>query len=124
MLASFHSASMFSAGYLNVGRLKLRREKVITRIFRVKVPTALHVEFEAMFLSVSVPYVQTAQGIVSVALGRPTKWAPDEYVMISVWANEDALRSFAGENWNLAVIPGGMEKYVSECWIHHYENFS
>ncbi len=44
--------------------------------------------------------------------------------MISVWANEDALRSFAGESWNLAVIPAGMEKYVSQCWVHHYENFS
>jgi heme-degrading monooxygenase HmoA len=80
---------------------------VITRIFRVRVLAALHAEFEAKFLSVSVPFVQAAQGIVSVSVGRPTKWAPDEYVMISVWANEDVLRSFAGESWNLAVIPSG-----------------
>ncbi len=97
---------------------------MITRIFRVRVPALLHAEFEERFLSVSVPYVQAAPGIVSVSVGRPTKWAPDEYVMISVWANEDALRSFAGEGWNVAVIPAGMEKYVSKCWVHHYENFS
>lgn len=97
---------------------------MITRIFRVKIPTSLHAEFEARFLSVSVPYVQKAQGIVSVSVGRPTKWAPDEYVMISVWANEKALLTFAGENWNLPIIPSGMEMYVTECWVHHYENFS
>ena len=97
---------------------------MITRIFRIRVPVALHAEFETRFLSISVPYVRAAEGIVSVSVGRPTKWAPDEYVMISVWANEDVLRLFAGESWNLAVIPSGMEKYVSECCVHHYENFS
>ena len=96
---------------------------MITRIFRVRVHASLHAEFEAKFLSVSVPYVQAAPGLVSVSVGRPTKWVPDEYVMISVWAGEEALEAFAGENWNKAVIPSGMEKYVSECWVHHYENF-
>jgi len=96
---------------------------VITRIFRVRVPVELHAEFESKFLSVSVPYVQTAPGLVSVSVGRPTRWVPDEYVMISVWRSEDAVAAFAGDNWNTAVIPGGMGKYVSECWIHHYDNF-
>jgi len=32
--------------------------------------------------------------------------------LISVWDNEDVLRSFARENWNLAVIPPGMERFV------------
>jgi heme-degrading monooxygenase HmoA len=96
---------------------------VITRIFRVKVPADLHAEFEAKFLSVSVPHVKAAAGLVSVSIGKPTKWVPDEYVMISVWASEGAVVAFAGDRWNQAVIPGGMERYVSECWVHHYENF-
>lgn len=96
---------------------------MITRIFRVRVPAELHSEFESKFLSVSVPYVQAAPGLVSVTVGRPTRWDPDEYIMISVWLNEAAVAAFAGEHWNTAVIPDGMEKYVSECWVHHYENF-
>jgi heme-degrading monooxygenase HmoA len=95
---------------------------VITRIFRVKVPASLHAEFEEKFLSVSVPYVQAAKGLVSVSLGRPTQWAPDEYVMISTWESANSLCDFAGEHWNKAVIPAGMERYVTECWVHHYEN--
>lgn len=102
----------------------VRGVELITRIFRVRVAPVLHAEFEVKFLSVSLPFVQAAKGIVSVSVGRPTKWAPDEYVMISVWIDENALRAFAGENWNVAVIPGGMERFVSECWVHHYENFS
>ena len=81
---------------------------MMIRIFRVDVPALLHAEFEAKFLSISV---------------RPTRWAPNEFVMISVWQEEAALRAFAGEHWNQAVIPAGMEKFVSACWVHHYEQF-
>lgn len=97
---------------------------MITRIFRVQVPRDLHAEFEEKFLSVSVPYVQSQKGLVSVVVGRPTQWSPDEYVMVSVWESEGDLAAFAGPNWNQAVIPAGMEKYVVECWVHHYQNFS
>jgi heme oxygenase (mycobilin-producing) len=96
---------------------------MIARIFRVRVPKVLHAEFEQKFLSVSVPHVKAARGIVSVVVGQPTRWEPEEYVMISVWHSEADVVAFAGENWNRAVIPQGMEKYVSECWVHHYENF-
>jgi len=96
---------------------------MITRIFRVEVPSALHAEFERKFLAVSVPHVQAAAGSVAVSVGRPTRWAPKEFVMISVWRDEAALRAFAGEHWNQAVIPAGMEKFVDACWVHHYEQF-
>jgi heme-degrading monooxygenase HmoA len=97
---------------------------MITRIFRVRVPLALHAEFEQKFLSVSVPFVESEKGFVSVTVGRPTRWTPEEYVMVSVWRSEADIAAFAGENWNRAVIPVGMEKYVAECWVHHFENFS
>lgn len=96
---------------------------MITRVFRVKVPPALHEDFEAEFCSISIDAVESQEGMVSVFVGRPTHWAPDEYVMISTWEDEQAIREFAGEQWNQAVIPQGMEKYVAECWVHHYEIF-
>ncbi len=96
---------------------------MITRIFRVRVPPTLHAEFEQKFLSVSVPYVKAMDGLESVTVGRPTRWEPEEYIMISVWRSEADIAAFAGEDWNRAVIPQGMERYVSQCWVHHYENF-
>ena len=58
-----------------------------------------------------------------MSIGKPTKWTPDEYVMNSQWKNEESLREFAGENWSQAHIPEGMEKFLKECWIHHFELF-
>lgn len=84
---------------------------------------ALHAKFEDKFLSVSVPFVKAQSGFISVSVGRPIRWAPEEYAMVSVWRSAADIASFAGENWNKAVIPHGMEKYVSECRVHHDENF-
>lgn len=43
--------------------------------------------------------------------------------MISIWENEQFVEDFTGEDWYQAFIPKGMEKYVTECWVLHYENF-
>lgn len=96
---------------------------MIARIFRVQVPPALHTEFEDRFLSISVPHVRSASGLVSVTIGRPTRWEPDHYVMVSVWRDEASLVSFAGDDWSKAVIPSGMERFVERCWVHHFELF-
>jgi heme-degrading monooxygenase HmoA len=58
-----------------------------------------------------------------VTILKPTKWTPDEYSMISIWEDEASLQAFAGEEWSQAFIPHGMEKFVVECWVHHYESW-
>ena len=96
---------------------------MITRIFRVNIDSSLREEFESKFASTSVDAVQNAKGSISVQIGKPTEWAPNEYVMVSEWENIEALKDFAGENWSEAHIPAGMEKFVRECWTHHYVPF-
>ncbi len=97
---------------------------MITRIFRVQIRPELREEFESQFQAVSIKAVTSAPGFVSVQIGKPTGWAPDEYVMISKWENEEALVNFVGPKWNEAHIPAGMEKFVVECWLHHYQEFT
>jgi heme-degrading monooxygenase HmoA len=93
----------------------------IIRIFRVRIaPVFIH-EFEEKFSSLSIDAVNKAQGFLEASIHKPTKWAPDEYAMISLWENEAALESFAGEQWRQAVIPPEMEKYVLGWEVHHYE---
>lgn len=41
--------------------------------------------------------------------------------MISHWKDIESLKSFVGKSWEEALIPKGMEKYVQQCWLHHYE---
>ena len=95
----------------------------ITRVFRVQIDPDLMHEFEQKFALISVQSVNKSPGLLSVVIFKPTKWAPYEFAMISQWDNLAVLKAFAGEKWNKPVIPSGMEKFVVECWIHHYESW-
>ena len=94
---------------------------MIIRIFTATIPTELHEEFEAKFKEISVPLVKKYQGLVSLEIGRPSKWNPNKFVMVSRWESVKALIDFAGENWNQAHIPKGMEKYITACTVSHFE---
>jgi len=96
----------------------------ITRVFRARIVPGLRQEFEEKFSSISIHVVNDAAGYISASIFKPTRWAPDEYAMISQWEDEAALKAFAGEKWNRAVIPAGMEKFIVECWVHHYESWT
>lgn len=96
---------------------------MITRIFRARINPDHRDEFEAVFPRVSMGAVEGRDGFISAAISKPTEWAPDEYVMVSIWRDEKALKAFAGDKWNEAHIPEGMERFFAECWLHHYESF-
>jgi heme oxygenase (mycobilin-producing) len=94
---------------------------VIVRIFEVTIEASLREEFERDFATISVDAVNRAEGALSCTIGRPTKWNPDDYAMISTWRDEEDLVAFAGADWNRAVIPPGMERYAKKYQVVHYE---
>lgn len=93
---------------------------MIIRIFRAAIPKRLHEEFERKFVEISVPVVKDSNGLISLEIAKPTKWKPNEFVMISRWEKEEDLIKFAGSKWNEAHIPEGMEKYIDNCTVDHY----
>ena len=71
---------------------------MITRVFRVQIPPGLREEFEEKFATTSIDAAESKKGFIRVSIHKPTKWAPNEYAMISGWENEESLIEFAGEN--------------------------
>ena len=93
---------------------------MIVRVFRATIPQTFHTQFEEKFQEISAPLVQSCSGLVSVEIARPTRWNPDEFLMISRWNDEASLVAFAGDNWHEPHIPAGMESLISECHVDHY----
>ena len=92
----------------------------ITRIFRVEIDADLRSEFEHKFNTLSKSIIENASGCNRLSVLKPSKWAPDEYAMISERENEAALAAFVGENWNTAVIPSGMKRYTRKYSVTDY----
>lgn len=93
---------------------------MIIRIFRIEIDPSKREAFEQGFYSLSVDTLKSARGYISHEIGKPTRWAPDTYIMISRWENEEALIAFAGRTWNMPVIPPGMEGFAFRCSVEHY----
>ena len=93
---------------------------MIIRIFRIEIDPSTRSAFEAGFRSLSVDAVTQSPGNLSCEIGMPTRWSPNTYAMISRWRDEDALVAFAGPEWNVAVIPAGMERFGKTYSVEHY----
>ena len=92
------------------------------RVFQVTINLEYRDDFERDFKTISVETVQKNKGLISCQIGGPSKWNPDDYVMVTCWEDETALGEFAGENWNQAVIPEEMQQYPKTFSVAHYEN--
>ncbi|VAW13646.1 hypothetical protein MNBD_BACTEROID01-546 [hydrothermal vent metagenome] len=97
---------------------------MIVRIFKAWINRGLKEDFEKDFIQISIPLVKAQKGLVSFSAGKVIGRDKDEYVLITTWENQNALVAFCGEAWDKAVIPHGMEKYIKECRVTHFEQFN
>ena len=94
---------------------------MIIRVFRPTIHPGKENEFETFLRDVAVPLVSQQSGLVTQHVGRPRDASSTEYLYVTVWANVDAIRAFAGERWQEAVITPDEEHLLKDTWIGHYE---
>lgn len=97
---------------------------MIVRVFRVVIHREFKEDFEKDFERISLPLVKAQEGLVSLSFGKVISQGSDEYALITTWQDQDALVAFCGQAWEQAVIPHGMERYIQECSVYHFEQLS
>jgi heme-degrading monooxygenase HmoA len=95
---------------------------MIIRIFRAIVHDGKQDEFENFFLTQAIPHVKSQKGLISLSIGTPFHTSPNEFMMIMIWKDLDSIKSFAGENWQNAVILEDERDLLKEVFVHHYES--
>jgi hypothetical protein len=95
---------------------------VVIRVFRAIPKTGRADELAALVNEISIPFVDGQPGLLARHTGRGIGATGDEIVMISVWANLDAMKSMTGEKWESEVIPDErLAQRIEKCFVHHYE---
>jgi heme-degrading monooxygenase HmoA len=79
-------------------------------------------EFEEFFQSTAIPHVQSQPGLISLSVGRPMDPALSEFVMIMIWKDVEAIKKFAGTQWQSAVILEEEKHLLKHVQVHHYEH--
>jgi heme-degrading monooxygenase HmoA len=68
--------------------------------------------------------VAAQEGLVGCDVGRPIGRNDDEFTMVSIWRDLDALSAFTGEDWERPVIPDKREAaLIVESFAHHYDGY-
>ena len=93
---------------------------MITRVFRPRVHPGKQADFERFLREVAQPFVASHAGLVSQSFG-PLDPESTEFVYITVWQDLDALKGFAAERWQEAVIDAAERDMLAETWIGHYQ---
>jgi heme-degrading monooxygenase HmoA len=93
---------------------------MIIRFFRALVHDGQQDSFRKFFIETALPLIRSQEGLVSVSVGLPQETSPREFSMVTVWRDLEALRRFAGDDWNRAVIHPDEEHLLRETFVHHY----
>ncbi|MCW1967657.1 MAG: antibiotic biosynthesis monooxygenase [Anaerolineae bacterium] len=94
---------------------------MIIRIFKSRVQPGQRERFEQFFRGKAVDNVRAHAGLVSVTAGSPIDGVSDEYVMITVWRDLDALKGFIGDNWNRPFIDPDEADLIADVTVQHFE---
>src|SRR5438105_8157078 len=96
---------------------------MVVSVFRGRVWPGKQAEFKEKVEQSSVPFLCSQPGLLAYYPGQPMADGPDEFVMVTVWESLDALKAFAGEDWENPVITGEEFLLLEAACVDHYEVF-
>ena len=94
---------------------------MIIRVFRPTIHRGKQDEFESFVRDTAVPLVSRQAGLLAQHVGRPRDASSTAFLYVSVWADVESIRAFAGERWQEAVITPDEEHLLASTSIEHYE---
>lgn len=97
---------------------------MVIRVFRARVQPGKQADFETLARRLSVPLVQKQQGLLGFYAGRPLGHSHDEFVMVTLWENLEAVKAFVGPDWEQAVVPEEERPVLADSFLHHYESYA
>ena len=94
---------------------------MIVRVFRGEVNPGCHGEFERLLRERAIPQFRATPGMLRVHVAAPTVQAPDEFLVVTVWRDLEALRGYTGERWSQARVTPDEAPLLRRTFVHHYE---
>ncbi len=71
----------------------------------------------------SIPWLESSDGMLGYFSGAPLTENAREFVMITLWRDQDALEAFAGSDWESPVVTEDEASLVEAMFADHYLRF-
>ena len=96
---------------------------MIVRIFRAKIREDQISNFKRMVQEQSIPWLESADGMLGYFAAEPFGDNVQEFVMITLWKNLESLKAFTGSDWDNPVVTEDEAPLVVEMAADHYLRF-
>ena len=94
---------------------------MIMRIFQVTTRPGKAAAFGEFFHNTAIPLMRRTEGLIDVYPGAPRPDSPNEFCMVMLWRDLEALKAFVGEDYaNAHILPEEAE-LVAARTIRHYD---
>lgn len=94
---------------------------MIIRFFRAIVHDGQAEAVKALVQDTILPLVRSQDGLISASIGLPHESSPVEFSMIMHWRDMEAIKKFAGDNWQTAVVLPEQAHIFKETFVYHYQ---
>ena len=100
-----------------------QRNRRVGRVWRGRTTFADAQAYQEHLRTETLPGLQAIEGFEQALVLRRVAGDDDvEFLVLTLWASEDAIHGFAGEDAERAVIPRAAERVLKE-WEHRARHF-
>ena len=96
---------------------------MILRVFRARIPKARVADFKKMVQEQSIPWLEKSDGMLGYFPGEPYGANKRDFMMVTLWRDLDALKAFAGQDWDNPVVTDDEAPLVEAMFADHYLRF-
>ncbi len=96
---------------------------MVIRLFHAKVRPGRQAEFKKLLELLSLPNIQSRNGMIAFYPGQPVGPKGDEFVLVTVWKDQAAADKDGKDGWVKAIIPPEALALLEEWRVAGYQSF-
>ncbi len=93
---------------------------MIIRVFRARLRPGKRAAYERLCETMSLPIMRAQAGCLAVSIAESAPQRPEEFAVVSVWRDLEALQAFVGARWREALILPGEADLLEIARVEHY----
>ena len=96
---------------------------MILRVFRVTIPADCHQVWRDLVKHESMPALSRTDGLLAYWAAEPIDEGDDEFTMVTLWRDLDAVRAFTGGDHHDVVLLGEETAFAQGATVGHFRVF-
>lgn len=96
---------------------------MVIRLFHARVRPGKQAEFRKTLELLSIPNIQSKQGMIAFYPGQPVGPNGEEFVLVTIWKDQAAEQNDLRDSWVKTIVPEEALSLLDEWHVSGYKSF-